>query len=86
MVQVIRSSWSAQMPEQYIDCACVLGVNQSINLWLTAHIEICHEKLIMESQYSWLVGDLLHTLVCWNGGSDMLGELGKQWQPRQDSE
>lgn len=39
----------------------------------------------MESQYSWLVGDL-HASVCWNVGSDMLGELGKQWQTRQDSE
>lgn len=82
------SKWSDPhgLPRCPSNTLTVLGVNQSINLWLTAHIEICHEKLIMESQYSWLVGDLLHALVCWNGGSDMLGELGKQWQPRQDSE
>lgn len=50
------------------------------------HHIISHEKVIMESQYSWLLGDPLHASVCWNAGRDMLGELGKQWQPRQEFE
>lgn len=35
----------------------------------------------MEIQYSWLAGDLLHASVCWNVGSDTLGELGSSGSP-----